>query len=35
MKKGEEVAMSVLFRIFEYLDCDIGNICEVVRQIKE
>ena len=32
LNKGEEVAMSVLLRICEYLDCD---ICEVVRPIKE
>lgn len=35
LNKGEEVAMSVLLRICEYLDCDIGDICEVVRPIKE
>jgi len=27
--------MSVLLRICEYLDCDIGDICEVVRPTKE
>ena len=35
LNKGEEVAMSVLLRICEYLDCDIGDICEVVRPTKE
>ena len=35
LNKGEEVAMSVLLRICEYLDCDIGDICEVVRSTKE
>ena len=35
LNKGEEVAMSVLLRICEYLDCDIGDICEVVRPNKE
>ena len=34
LNKGEEVAMSVLLRICEYLDCDIGDICEVVRPTK-
>ena len=33
--KGEEVALSVLLRICEYLDCDIGDICSVVKQAKE
>ena len=31
LNKGEEVALSVLMRICDYLDCDIGEICEVVR----
>lgn len=31
LRKNEEVAMSVLLRICNYLDCDIGNICEAVR----
>ena len=31
LNKGEEVAISVLLRICEYLDCDIGDICEAVR----
>ncbi len=35
LNKGEEVAMSELLRICEYLDCDIGDICEVVRLTKE
>ncbi len=34
LNKGEEVAMSVLLRICEYLDCDIGDICETVRPNK-
>ena len=33
--KGEEVALSVLLRICEYLDCDIGDICSVVKPTKE
>lgn len=28
LRKNEEVALSVLMRICEYLDCDIGEICE-------
>lgn len=34
LNKGEEVAMSVLLRICEYLNCDIGDVCEVVRSEK-
>lgn len=34
LNKGEDVALSVLIRICEYLDCDIGDICEVVRVEK-
>lgn len=35
LNKGEEVALSVLLRICGYLDCDIGDVCEVVRENKE
>ena len=31
LNKGEEVALSVLIRLCDYLDCDIGDICEVLR----
>ena len=31
LNKGEEVALSILLRICDYLDCDIGDICEAVR----
>lgn len=31
LNKGEEVAVSVLLRICEYLDCDIGDVCEFVK----
>lgn len=31
LDKGEEVALSVLLRICDYLNCDIGDICEAVR----
>jgi DNA-binding Xre family transcriptional regulator len=32
MRKNEEVALSVLLRICEYLDCNIGDICDAVRK---
>ena len=35
LRKNEEVALSVLLRICEYLDCNIGDICDVVRTDKE
>ena len=35
LNKAEEVAMSVLLRICEYLVCGIGDICEGVRPTKE
>ena len=35
LNKGEDVALSVLLRICEYLDCDIGDICSVVKPKKE
>ena len=35
LNKGEEVALSVLLRICEYLDCDIGDICSAVKPKKE
>lgn len=31
MRKNEEVALSVLLRICEYLDCNIGDICDAVK----
>lgn len=31
LRKNEEVALSVLLRICEYLECDIGDICEAVK----
>ena len=30
LNKNEEVSLSVLLRICEYLNCDIGDICEAV-----
>lgn len=34
MRKNEEVALSVLLRICEYLDCNIGDICDAVKVDK-
>lgn len=31
LRKNEEVAMSILLRICEYLDCNIGDICDAIR----
>lgn len=33
LNKGKEVALSVLLRICDYLTCDIGDICEVIREM--
>lgn len=35
LNKGEEVALSVLLRVCDYLNCDIGDICEVIRIDEE
>lgn len=35
MSKNEDVALSVLLRICDYLNCDIGDICEAVRTGKK
>lgn len=32
LRKNEEVALSVLLRICGYLDCNIGDICDAVRE---
>ncbi len=32
MRHNEEVALSVLLRICDYLDCNIGDICDAIRQ---
>lgn len=32
LAKGEEVSMSVLIRICEYLDCDIGDVCQLIPE---
>ena len=31
LRRNEEVALSVLIRICEYLDCNIGDICDILR----
>lgn len=31
LRKNEEVALSVLLRICEYLDCNLGDICDAVK----
>lgn len=33
LRRNEEVALSVLVRICEYLECNIGDICEIIRDI--
>lgn len=34
LNKGEEFALPILLRSCDYLDCDIGDICEAVREDK-
>ena len=34
LRKNEEVALSVLLRICEYLDCNIGDVCDAVNLSK-
>lgn len=31
LRKNEEVSLSVLLRICEYLSCNIGDICDAIR----
>ena len=31
LRKNEEVALSVLLRICEYLDCNIGDNCDAIK----
>lgn len=31
LRKNEEVALSVLLRICDYLDCNVGDICDAIR----
>ena len=35
MRRNEDVALSVLLRICEYLDCNIGDICDAVRKSND
>ena len=34
MRRNEDVALSVLLRICEYLDCNIGDICDAIKVDK-
>lgn len=31
LRKNEEVALSVLLRICEYLECNIGDVCDAIN----
>lgn len=31
LRRNEEVALSILLRVCEYLNCNIGDICDAVR----
>ena len=31
LNKGQEVSLSVLLRICEFFDCNIGDICDAVK----
>ena len=31
LNKGQEVSMSVILRICEYFECNIGDICDAVK----
>ena len=31
LRRNEEVALSILLRICEYLECNIGDICDAVK----
>lgn len=31
LRRNEEVALSILIRMCEYLNCNIGDICDAVR----
>lgn len=35
LRKNEEVALSVLLRICEYLNCNIGDICDAVNTVND
>lgn len=34
LRRNEEVALSVLLRICEYLNCNIGDICDAMKEQK-
>lgn len=34
LNKGEVVALSTLLRICDYLNCDMGDVCEIIRTEK-
>lgn len=34
LRKNEEVALSVLLRICDYLSCNIGDICDAVKRAE-
>ena len=33
LRKNEEVALSVLLRICDYLNCNIGDICDAIKEL--
>lgn len=35
LNKNESVSLDILMRICEFLKCDIGNVCEFVREDDE
>jgi len=35
LRRNEEVALSILIRLCEYLNCNIGDICDAVRTADE
>ncbi len=35
LRHNEEVALSVLLRICDYLDCNIGDICDAYRREED
>lgn len=35
LNKGEDVALSVILRICDYLNCDIGDVCEAIQVENE
>ena len=33
MKRDEEVSLSILLRIADYFNCNIGDICDFVKEV--